>query len=60
MFIGTLELFKIGIGSSSSHTMGSMVAAYEFIHLVKKYYSTHKVSSDATIRCTLKGSLIMP
>jgi len=57
MFIGTLELFKIGIGSSSSHTMGSMVAAHEFIHLVKKYYSTHKVSSDATIRCTLKGSL---
>lgn len=57
MFISTLELFKIGIGPSSSHTMGPMVAAWEFIHLVKKHYLTHEVSSNRTIRCTLKGSL---
>jgi len=30
MFIGVLELFKIGIGPSSSHTMGPMIAAREF------------------------------
>lgn len=57
MFISTLNLFKIGIGPSSSHTMGPMVAAREFIHLVKEYYQTHKISSGAAIRCTLKGSL---
>ena len=28
MFIGVLELFKVGIGPSSSHTMGPMVAAH--------------------------------
>ena len=57
MFISTLNLFKIGIGPSSSHTMGPMVAAREFIHLVKEYCSTHKISSGVAIRCTLYGSL---
>ena len=28
MFISVLELFKIGIDPSSSHTLGPMVAAY--------------------------------
>ena len=57
MFISTLHLFKVGIGPSSSHTMGPMVAAREFIHLVKEYCLTHEISSGAAIRCTLKGSL---
>jgi len=57
MFISTLNLLKIGIGPSSSHTMGPMVAAREFIHLVKTYYLVHKISSGVSIRCTLKGSL---
>lgn len=30
MFLSTLELFKIGIGPSSSHTMGPMIAAKRF------------------------------
>ncbi len=57
MFISTLDLFKIGIGPSSSHTMGPMVAASEFIQHIKKYGLTHSLPSQLFIRCTLKGSL---
>lgn len=57
MFISVLELFKIGIGPSSSHTMGPMLAAYEFVQLVKQYLLTHDVAQNITIQCTLKGSL---
>jgi len=34
MFISALELFKIGIGPSSSRTMGPMVAAKDFVDRV--------------------------
>ena len=30
MYIGVFDLFKVGIGPSSSHTMGPMVAAARF------------------------------
>ncbi len=56
MFISVLELFKIGIGPSSSHTMGPMVAAHNFIELSKKHLSTHSMH-NLSIRCILKGSL---
>jgi len=57
MFISVLELFKIGIGPSSSHTLGPMLAAREFVEqlLLPEQYSL--LSSDVFIRCTLKGSL---
>ena len=57
MFISVLELFKIGIGPSSSHTMGPMVAAQKFINLIKKYILKKKAAQDISIRCILKGSL---
>ena len=57
MFISVLDLFKIGIGPSSSHTVGPMVAAKKFIASVEKYYSSHPHIPDSHIRCTLKGSL---
>lgn len=57
MFISTLDLLKIGIGPSSSHTMGPMVAAWEFMQLVKKYYQSNSVYTENSIRCILKGSL---
>ncbi len=57
MFISVLELFKIGIGPSSSHTMGPMVAAQEFITLSKKYIKNHTDTQNLSIKCTLKGSL---
>lgn len=57
MFISVLDLFKVGIGPSSSHTMGPMLAAFEFIQLIKNYCLTHELVDGAAIRCTLKGSL---
>ena len=32
MFIGTSDIFKIGIGPSSSHTMGPMSAGFRFLN----------------------------
>ena len=55
MFIGALELFKIGIGPSSSHTMGPMLAARLFL----QHLGSHAPGqlAGARVRCTLKGSL---
>lgn len=57
MFISVLDLFKIGIGPSSSHTLGPMVAAYDFIGRIKKLNLIESGINKAYIRCTLKGSL---
>ncbi|MFK5912877.1 MAG: L-serine ammonia-lyase [Woeseiaceae bacterium] len=57
MFISTLELFKIGIGPSSSHTLGPMVAARKFIERLLRPEQYSLLSSDVSIRCTLRGSL---
>ena len=57
MFISVLELFKIGIGPSSSHTLGPMVAANDFIGRIKNQEFGPASLKDAFIRCTLKGSL---
>ncbi|CAA0122044.1 L-serine dehydratase TdcG [BD1-7 clade bacterium] len=59
MFISTMDLFKIGIGPSSSHTIGPMVAAAAFLHQIEHEYAGQVAS--ATVPCriqvTLKGSL---
>lgn len=57
MFISILELLKIGVGPSSSHTMGPMVAALAFMHKVDDYLGAHDIDQGINIRCTLKGSL---
>lgn len=57
MFISTLDLFKIGIGPSSSHTMGPMVAAKDYLSRVRTYLTVHDAASSLRLRCTLKGSL---
>lgn len=57
MFISVLDLFKIGIGPSSSHTVGPMVAAHEFIGRIKEHAFDGESLQGATLRCTLKGSL---
>ncbi len=57
MFISALKLFKIGIGPSSSHTVGPMVAALDFADCARKYFATHQDPRNTYIRCTLKGSL---
>jgi L-serine dehydratase len=53
MFLSVFDLFKIGIGPSSSHTMGPMVAARRFLDLAAK----SDVSRTKRITATLHGSL---
>ena len=50
MFLSVFELFKIGIGPSSSHTVGPMVAARRFL-------SNAKAENAARITVSLHGSL---
>lgn len=57
MFISVLDLFKIGIGPSSSHTMGPMVAAKDFRGRVQTFVTSHPVPDFLQVRCTLRGSL---
>ena len=57
MFISVLELFKIGIGPSSSHTLGPMLAARQFVERLLQPEQQSLLSPDVFIRCTLKGSL---
>lgn len=57
MFISVLDLFKIGVGPSSSHTMGPMFAAMEFRRAAEAVILGKNVELPVTIRCTLKGSL---
>ena len=57
MFISVLDLFKVGIGPSSSHTMGPMVAANAFLNDVGHYVESNPDTTGYHIRCTLKDSL---
>ncbi|MES9846650.1 MAG: L-serine ammonia-lyase [Candidatus Sedimenticola sp. PURPLELP] len=57
MFISVLELFKIGIGPSSSHTVGPMVAAKDFAGRALRYLTLQQEHQGLELRCTLKGSL---
>lgn len=57
MYISVLELFKIGIGPSSSHTIGPMVAANNFIGLISDQEIITSSLKKLFIRCTLRGSL---
>ncbi len=52
MFLSVFEMFKVGIGPSSSHTMGPMVAAGRFLDLLRG--SPFK---PAGLRASLHGSL---
>jgi len=55
MFISALDLFKIGIGPSSSHTVGPMLAALAFLEKIQTLGHTNQAHTH--ILCTLKGSL---
>ena len=52
MFLSVFDMFKVGIGPSSSHTMGPMVAAGRFLDDLRA--SAFKV---AGLRASLHGSL---
>ena len=52
MFVSVLDMFKVGIGPSSSHTMGPMVAASRFLDLMRA-----SPFEFAGVRASLHGSL---
>ena len=52
MFLSIFDMFKIGVGPSSSHTMGPMVAAGRFLELMR-----NSPFSFAGVRGSLHGSL---
>ncbi|USR80152.1 L-serine ammonia-lyase [Arcanobacterium pinnipediorum] len=52
MALSVFDLFSIGIGPSSSHTVGPMRAAVEFLELLGD-----KIPAVSRVRCTLNGSL---
>ncbi|MCP5464534.1 MAG: L-serine ammonia-lyase [Deltaproteobacteria bacterium] len=56
MSISIFDLFSIGIGPSSSHTVGPMRAAYRFVQSLKKH--SH-FEQTATIQVDLYGSLAL-
>jgi L-serine dehydratase len=54
MFLSVFDMFKIGIGPSSSHTMGPMTAAGRFVHRLEQ---RGDLTATAAVRVTLHGSL---
>jgi len=52
MFLSIFEIFKVGVGPSSSHTMGPMTAAAMFLDTLLE----HKIKA-AHLGCSLHGSL---
>ena len=55
MFLSVFDLFKIGIGPSSSHTVGPMVAMGRFVDALS---SAGKAGAVARVVVTLYGSLV--
>lgn len=56
MFLGVFDIFKIGIGPSSSHTMGPMIAAERFLEGLRNCFDkTHATR----ISVSLHGSLAL-
>lgn len=54
MFLSVFDVFKIGIGPSSSHTMGPMTAAARFLDQLRQ---SEAGQGAARLRATLYGSL---
>ncbi len=58
MFLSVLDIFKIGVGPSSSHTMGPMVAAQRFLEFLRDGDWPRPASSGVDrVTCSLHGSL---
>ena len=56
MSISVFELFKVGVGPSSSHTVGPMVAAHQF---VKDLKAEGKLAQTDRVQVHLYGSLAL-
>jgi L-serine dehydratase len=57
MFLSIFDIFKIGIGPSSSHTMGPMSAASAFLDTLRSGLREPGAGEVAHVTCSLHGSL---
>ncbi|CBS89050.1 L-serine ammonia-lyase [Azospirillum lipoferum] len=57
MFLSVFDVFKIGIGPSSSHTMGPMTAAVRFLDMLRAQAETASAAFPAALKVRLHGSL---
>ena len=57
MAVSTFDLFKIGIGPSSSHTVGPMRAAERFVH--RWLLDTGRLQEVTRLRAEVFGSLAL-
>lgn len=60
MFLSIFDIFKVGVGPSSSHTMGPMSAAGRFLDLLREHSLSDQHSGlgvPTRLRVTLHGSL---
>ncbi|MBY6202930.1 L-serine ammonia-lyase [Maritalea mobilis] len=58
MFLSVFDIFKIGVGPSSSHTMGPMTAAARFLSDLRGGREKEPGAGDlAALGCSLHGSL---
>ena len=57
MFLSVFDVFKPGIGPSSSHTMGPMVAAARFLDLLRTGEREPGAGAPAALEASLHGSL---
>jgi L-serine dehydratase len=60
MFLSVFDIFKVGIGPSSSHTMGPMVAAARFLHDLRESHNRIPGAGvPVRVGCRLHGSLAL-
>jgi L-serine dehydratase len=58
MFLSIFDIFKVGIGPSSSHTMGPMTAAGRFLDMLREGREIEPGAGQlAAVSCSLHGSL---
>ena len=58
MFVSVFDIFKVGVGPSSSHTMGPMTAAARFLDLLRDPAARAPgAGAPARLSCRLHGSL---
>jgi len=58
MFLSIFDIFKVGVGPSSSHTMGPMVAAARFLDALRDGADRIPGSGDLhSLKASLHGSL---
>jgi L-serine dehydratase len=55
MFLSVFDVFKVGVGPSSSHTMGPMTAGVRFLDMLTA--ATREGLAPDRVRATLHGSL---